>query len=57
MNFTTMMQTASWIEGMFDNVTLSFELVRSGKLRPLGVTTTERSETMPQAPPIGSTLG
>jgi tripartite-type tricarboxylate transporter receptor subunit TctC len=44
------------IQGMFDNVTSSFELVRSGKLRALGVTTKERSETMPEAPPISDTL-
>jgi tripartite-type tricarboxylate transporter receptor subunit TctC len=41
---------------MFDNVTSSFELVRSGKLRALGVTTKERSETMPEVPPIADTL-
>jgi tripartite-type tricarboxylate transporter receptor subunit TctC len=44
------------IQGMFDNVTSSFELVRSGKLRALGVTTKERSETLPDVPPIGDTL-
>jgi tripartite-type tricarboxylate transporter receptor subunit TctC len=44
------------IQGMFDNVTSSFELVRSGKLRALGVTTKERSETMPEVPPISDTL-
>ena len=44
------------IQGMFDNVTSSFELVRSGKLRALGVTTKERSETMPEVPPIGDIL-
>jgi tripartite-type tricarboxylate transporter receptor subunit TctC len=44
------------IQGMFDNVTSSFEFVRTGKLRALGVTTRERSETMPQVPPIGDTL-
>jgi tripartite-type tricarboxylate transporter receptor subunit TctC len=44
------------IQGMFDNVTSSFELVRSGKLRALGVTTRERSETMPEVPSIGDTL-
>ena len=44
------------IQGMFDNVTSSFELVRSGKLRALGVTTKERSETMPEVPPIAGTL-
>jgi len=47
---------AGQIQGMFDNVTSSFELVRSGKLRALGVTTRERSETMPEVPPIGDTL-
>ena len=47
---------AGQIQGMFDNVTSSFELVRSGKLRALGVTTRERSETMPKVPPIADTL-
>jgi len=41
---------------MFDNVTSSFELVRSKKLRALGVTTRERSETLPDVPPIADTL-
>jgi tripartite-type tricarboxylate transporter receptor subunit TctC len=44
------------VQGMFDNVTSSFEFVRSGKLRALGVTTRERSETLPDVPPIGDTL-
>jgi tripartite-type tricarboxylate transporter receptor subunit TctC len=44
------------IQGMFDNVTSSFELVRTGKLRALGVTTRERSDTLPGVPPIGDTL-
>jgi tripartite-type tricarboxylate transporter receptor subunit TctC len=44
------------IQGMFDNVTSSFEFVRSGKLRALGVTTRERSETMPEVPSISDTL-
>jgi tripartite-type tricarboxylate transporter receptor subunit TctC len=44
------------IQGMFDNVTSSFELVRSGKIRALGVTTRDRSETMPDVPPISDTL-
>jgi tripartite-type tricarboxylate transporter receptor subunit TctC len=47
---------AGQIQGIFDNVTSSFELVRSAKLRALGVTTKERSETMPEVPPIGDTL-
>jgi len=44
------------IQGMFDNVTSSFELVRSGKLRAIGVTTRERSAVLPDVPPIGDTL-
>ncbi len=44
------------IEGMFDNVTSSFELVRAGKLRALGITTRERSEILPDVPPIADTL-
>jgi tripartite-type tricarboxylate transporter receptor subunit TctC len=44
------------IQGMFDNVTSSFEFVRTGKLRALGVTTHERSDTMPEVPPIADTL-
>ena len=47
---------AGQIQGMFDNVTSSFEFVRSGKLRALGVTTTERSEALPDVPPIADTL-
>jgi tripartite-type tricarboxylate transporter receptor subunit TctC len=41
---------------MFDNVTSSFELVRSGKMRALGVTTKERSAALPDVPPISETL-
>src|SRR3984893_1467486 len=44
------------IQGMFDNVTSSFELVRTGKLRALGVTTRDRSDTLPDVQPIGDTL-
>jgi tripartite-type tricarboxylate transporter receptor subunit TctC len=44
------------IQGMFDNVTSSFELVRSGKIRAIGVTTRDRSATMPDVPPISDTL-
>jgi tripartite-type tricarboxylate transporter receptor subunit TctC len=47
---------AGQIHGMFDNVTSSFEFVRSGKMRALGVTTTERSTTLPDIPPIADTL-
>jgi tripartite-type tricarboxylate transporter receptor subunit TctC len=44
------------IQGMFDNVTSSFEFVRTGKLRALGVTTKERSDTLPEVPSISDTL-
>ena len=44
------------IQGMFDNVTSSAEFVKGGKLRALGVTTKERSETLPDVPPISDTL-
>lgn len=44
------------IQGMFDNVTSSLELVRAGKLHALGVTTRERSEILPDVPPIADTL-
>ena len=44
------------IQGMFDNVTSSFELVKAGKLRALGVTTQDRSDTMPDVPQIGAVL-
>lgn len=44
------------VHGMFDNVTSSFELVRAGKLRALGVTTRERSAILPDVPPIADTL-
>ncbi|MBR0828880.1 tripartite tricarboxylate transporter substrate binding protein [Bradyrhizobium manausense] len=44
------------VQGMFDNVTSSFELVRAGKLRALGVTTRERSDILPDVPAIADTL-
>jgi tripartite-type tricarboxylate transporter receptor subunit TctC len=44
------------VQGMFDNVTSSFELIKAGKMRALGVTTLERSEVLPDVPPIGDTL-
>ena len=47
---------AGQIQGMFDNVTSSFEFVRTGKMRALGVTTNERSATLPDVPPIADTL-
>jgi tripartite-type tricarboxylate transporter receptor subunit TctC len=44
------------IQGMFDNVTSSFELVNAGKLRAIGVTTRQRSDILPGVPPIADTL-
>jgi tripartite-type tricarboxylate transporter receptor subunit TctC len=47
---------AGQVQGMFDNVPSASEFVRSGKLRALGVTTRERSEALPDVPPIADTL-
>jgi tripartite-type tricarboxylate transporter receptor subunit TctC len=47
---------AGQVQGMFDNVPSSFELIRSGKLRALGVTTKARSEALPEVPPIADTI-
>ena len=44
------------IQGMFDNVSSTFEFVAGGKMRALGVTTLERSPVMPDVPPIADTL-
>jgi tripartite-type tricarboxylate transporter receptor subunit TctC len=37
---------------MFDNMASSIEHIRAGKLRPLAVTTTMRSETLPDVPTV-----
>jgi tripartite-type tricarboxylate transporter receptor subunit TctC len=47
---------AGQVQGMFDNVPSASEFVRSGTLRALGVTTRERSEALPEVPPIAETL-
>jgi tripartite-type tricarboxylate transporter receptor subunit TctC len=44
------------VQLMFDNVTSSAEFVRAGKIRALGVTTRERSATLPDVPPIADSL-
>jgi tripartite-type tricarboxylate transporter receptor subunit TctC len=41
---------------MFDNLPPSLEHIRSGKLRALGVTTTERAPSLPELPTIAETL-
>jgi tripartite-type tricarboxylate transporter receptor subunit TctC len=40
----------------FDNLPSSIELIRSGKVRALAVTTAARSELMPELPTIGEFL-
>jgi tripartite-type tricarboxylate transporter receptor subunit TctC len=44
------------IQVLFDNVTSSAPLVREGKIRALGVTTRERSVSLPDVPPISDSL-
>jgi tripartite-type tricarboxylate transporter receptor subunit TctC len=41
------------VQVMFDNLASSLPYVRAGKLRPLGVTTAQRSPSLPQVPTIG----
>jgi tripartite-type tricarboxylate transporter receptor subunit TctC len=41
------------VQVMFDNVPTSLEHIRSGKLRPLAVTTATRSEVLPDVPTVG----
>jgi tripartite-type tricarboxylate transporter receptor subunit TctC len=40
------------VQVMFDNVASSIEQIRAGKLRPLAVTTTSRSEILPTVPAL-----
>jgi tripartite-type tricarboxylate transporter receptor subunit TctC len=40
------------VQVMFDNLASSIEHIRAGKLRPLAVTTTMRSETLPDVPTV-----
>ena len=40
------------VQVMFDNVPTSLEHIRSGKLRPLAVTTSLRSEVLPDVPTV-----
>ena len=41
------------VQAMFDVVSSSIGHIRSGKLRPLGVTTAARLDVLPDIPPIG----
>jgi tripartite-type tricarboxylate transporter receptor subunit TctC len=44
------------VQFAFDNLPASIEHIRSGKLRPLAVTTTMRSEALPDVPALGEML-
>ena len=44
------------VHALFDTVGASLELVRSGKLRALGVTSVERRPALPDVPAIGETV-
>ena len=44
------------VQATFDNLPASIEHIRAGKLRPLAVTTTMRSETMPELPTMAEFL-
>jgi tripartite-type tricarboxylate transporter receptor subunit TctC len=41
------------VQVMFDNLPESIEYIRTGKLRPLAVTTARRSEALPDLPTVG----
>jgi tripartite-type tricarboxylate transporter receptor subunit TctC len=45
---------AGQVEIMFDTVSGSIGHITAGKLRPLGVTTAERSEALPDTPTVGN---
>jgi tripartite-type tricarboxylate transporter receptor subunit TctC len=40
----------------FDNISTSIQNIRSGRIRPLGVTSLQRSPLLPDVPPIADTL-
>ncbi len=41
------------VQVIFDTLASSIELIRAGKLRPLGVTTATRIDVLPDVPPVG----
>jgi tripartite-type tricarboxylate transporter receptor subunit TctC len=43
---------AGQVQVMFDNLQTSLEYIKAGKLRPLAVTTTMRSDALPDLPPM-----
>jgi tripartite-type tricarboxylate transporter receptor subunit TctC len=44
------------VQVMFDNVSSSIEHIRAGRLRPLAVTSTTRSQVLPDIPTVGEYL-
>ncbi|HEU0148593.1 MAG TPA: tripartite tricarboxylate transporter substrate binding protein [Bradyrhizobium sp.] len=44
------------VHAMFENIASSLELLQSGKVRPLAVTTQQRWERMPDLPPVHDVL-
>jgi tripartite-type tricarboxylate transporter receptor subunit TctC len=44
------------VQMMCDNISTSIERIRAGKLRPLAVTTSKRSEVLPDLPTLGDFL-
>ncbi len=44
------------VQVFFDNLPSSIGYIRAGKLRPLAVTTTTRSEALPDVPPLAETV-
>jgi tripartite-type tricarboxylate transporter receptor subunit TctC len=44
---------AGEVQVMFDTMPASIEHIRAGQIRPLAVTTTSRSETLPDLPTVG----
>jgi tripartite-type tricarboxylate transporter receptor subunit TctC len=44
------------VQVMFDNMPSSLPHIQAGKLRPLGVTTAQRSPALPDVPPVAETV-
>ena len=47
---------AGQVQVMFDNLPASIGHIKAGKLRPLGVTTAQRSPELPDVPTVGDTV-
>jgi tripartite-type tricarboxylate transporter receptor subunit TctC len=44
------------VQVMFPNIPQTIEILKSGKLRPLGVTTATRLDVLPEVPTVGETV-